>query len=221
MSYTINFRSSMPMLTQHLETVLNSTEVSIYCKDKNGKYLEFNDAFLNISGAKKYDDVIGSNDFDFWEKYAPFMQKNDSEVFSTHLSKTIIEPSILVNKNEQVFYLSHKVPLRARSGKIIGVFGQSVLYNQSVDLVNQLKQLPFSPQELSNAESATNLSKRQIQCLYYLIRGYTAKQIGKSLGLSNKTVEFYFSNLKKKLGCNSRMELIKKTINLFHIQESI
>lgn len=179
--------------------------------------MEFNDAFLNISGADEYDDVIGSNDYDFWEKYAPFMQENDSEVFSTQLSKTIIEPSILVNNNKQVFYLSHKVPLRARSGKIIGVFGQSVLYNQSLDIVNQLKQLPFSPQELSDNKSTTELSNRQMQCLYYLIKGHTAKQIGKILGLSNKTVEFYFSNLKKKLGCNSRMELIKKAINLFNI----
>lgn len=52
------------------------------------------------------------------------------------------------------------------------------------------------------------LTPRQEQCLYYLSQGQTFKQIGRFLGLSPRTIEFYFSRLKEKSGYKSREELI-------------
>lgn len=54
------------------------------------------------------------------------------------------------------------------------------------------------------------LSKRESECIYHLIRGMTAKQIGKTMGLSNRTVEFYLDNAKTKLNCTNKFELISR-----------
>lgn len=56
------------------------------------------------------------------------------------------------------------------------------------------------------------LSPREIQCLIYLLRGKTMKQIGSVLHLSNRTVAFYLTRLRKKLCCYSRAGLIEKVL---------
>jgi len=56
------------------------------------------------------------------------------------------------------------------------------------------------------------LSERETQCLYYLLTGKSAASTAKLLGLSPKTVEYYIENVKLKMACNTREELIKKSI---------
>ncbi len=48
------------------------------------------------------------------------------------------------------------------------------------------------------------LSKRQVQCLQLLIRGKTAKEIGRDLSISYRTVEYYFDILREKFECQNR-----------------
>ena len=61
----------------------------------------------------------------------------------------------------------------------------------------------------------TNLSKREIECLQLTIKGYTAKRIGRELGISNRTVEEYLVNIRIKMGVSSKAELIEMTIDEF------
>jgi DNA-binding CsgD family transcriptional regulator len=56
----------------------------------------------------------------------------------------------------------------------------------------------------------TILSKRQLQCAKFLLEGKTAKEIAALSGLSNRTVEHYLDNLKNKLRCNNKVELVLK-----------
>ena len=58
------------------------------------------------------------------------------------------------------------------------------------------------------------LSLRQIQCAEYLLNGRTAKETGESLGLSARTVEYYLGNIKSKLECKNKSELIAKLVRL-------
>jgi DNA-binding CsgD family transcriptional regulator len=59
------------------------------------------------------------------------------------------------------------------------------------------------------------LSKRQKECLEYLIEGYTTKIIANKLGLSSRTVEHYLDSVRNKLGCRSRLDLIKMATHGF------
>jgi len=53
---------------------------------------------------------------------------------------------------------------------------------------------------------------REAQCLSYLAKGNSSKQIGKILELSPRTVQSYLDKIKNKFNCNTRSELIQKAI---------
>jgi len=55
---------------------------------------------------------------------------------------------------------------------------------------------------------ASQLSRREHECIYLSLRGKTAKEIGKLLSLSFRTVEDYLNNAKSKLGCLNKRDLI-------------
>lgn len=57
-------------------------------------------------------------------------------------------------------------------------------------------------------EQTSKLSLREKQCLKLLIQDKTAKDIAISLGLSFRTIEFYFENIKNKLDCWNKQELL-------------
>jgi DNA-binding CsgD family transcriptional regulator len=56
------------------------------------------------------------------------------------------------------------------------------------------------------------LSNRQRQCAEYLLQGLTAKEISQLLNLSQRTVEHYFDNLRKRLNCKNKSQLIMKLV---------
>jgi DNA-binding CsgD family transcriptional regulator len=69
-----------------------------------------------------------------------------------------------------------------------------------------------------------NLSPRESECLFYLLRGKTMKEIGKALSISPRTVETHLEHIKQKLGCATRGEMTDYAILngfLAYIPESV
>ncbi len=60
------------------------------------------------------------------------------------------------------------------------------------------------------------ISKRELECLKYLVKSYTQKEMAKAMMLSPRTVETYLNNLKHKLGYQSKAEciLLAEKLNL-------
>ena len=54
------------------------------------------------------------------------------------------------------------------------------------------------------------LSKREQECLALFQQGKSARATAAILGLSSRTVEAYFENIKNKLGCYSKWELLDR-----------
>ncbi len=54
------------------------------------------------------------------------------------------------------------------------------------------------------------LTTRELQCIDYLLQGFNNKNIATKLHLSPRTVEAYIENIKEKLCCKSKIELIIK-----------
>lgn len=79
------------------------------------------------------------------------------------------------------------------------VFTEAVL---STPLANK------DPQIQRFLKMMTPLTAREMQCLELFKEGKTAQMTGAILGLSQRTVEYYFDNIKNKLGCSSKTDLL-------------
>ncbi len=64
----------------------------------------------------------------------------------------------------------------------------------------------------SSKKIKIHLTRREKQVMQHIVSGKTAKEIGVSLGLSNRTVESYLGNIKDKFSCNRKSDLIVKFI---------
>jgi DNA-binding CsgD family transcriptional regulator len=57
------------------------------------------------------------------------------------------------------------------------------------------------------------LSKREMEILFFLLRGKSASQIADALFLSKRTVENHLANMKQKLHCQKKSDLVEYGIN--------
>lgn len=57
------------------------------------------------------------------------------------------------------------------------------------------------------------LTKKEIECLYYLPILVTIKEISNKMYISPRTVEDHIQSLKQKLSCTSKRELLGKVVN--------
>lgn len=52
------------------------------------------------------------------------------------------------------------------------------------------------------------LTKRELDCLYYLLLGFSSKLAGRQMSISNRTVEKHIESIKNKLGCMTKAEIM-------------
>jgi len=51
-------------------------------------------------------------------------------------------------------------------------------------------------------------TRREAQCMVMLLDGKTMKEVGGDLSLSSRTVEYYVKNMKMKMDCRTKSELV-------------
>lgn len=66
-----------------------------------------------------------------------------------------------------------------------------------------------NPQKIQFLKSIFPLTVREWECLELYKKGHSAQATGAILGISQRTVEYYFDNIKHKLGCLSKSELLE------------
>ncbi len=54
-----------------------------------------------------------------------------------------------------------------------------------------------------------HFSKREAECMVHLLKGKSVRGVAKLLGLSPRTVEFYVVNMKNKVNCRTKFELVE------------
>lgn len=79
---------------------------------------------------------------------------------------------------------------------------------QAWDMLGLLGQLQLPLAEDKIWQKASTLSARERDCLKYLLMGKTAKETALLMKISFRTVEYYFENIKDKMGCYSKRELV-------------
>lgn len=121
------------------------------------------------------------------------------------------QTSRFVHRHQDQLYFVVKKPMLDFNQCICGV-----IYQCQVIDSEQL----HSPSHASvsyNIKPDTNpysLSKRELQCMFYILRGKSNREIADELKLSKRTIDFYMENIKNKFGCLSKSELIIKAIEI-------
>lgn len=64
-------------------------------------------------------------------------------------------------------------------------------------------------------------TQREFDCMVSLLRGSTVKEIAVQLELSPRTVEYYIKNLKTKMDCQTRSELLNRALQSDLIKEAM
>ena len=63
---------------------------------------------------------------------------------------------------------------------------------------------------IGDAFEGVYFTRREAQTLFHLLQGKTIPEVGRSLNLSARTIEFYVKNMKLKIGVKSKVELLDK-----------
>ncbi len=67
---------------------------------------------------------------------------------------------------------------------------------------------PLAVYGLGNKHGNTYLTRREAECMALLLKGKTINSVANILKLSPRTVEYYIKNMKSKLGCKTKFELV-------------
>lgn len=202
LSLNINSYDSLVSLVE--SSHLNYLPIHLYWKDKQGKYLGNNNFIAQDAGFSDTSDLYGKRDHDLsWSHEADTIRENDKSVLFYEKPRMFVEFGTLANGNKAKSF-SYKLPLHTAAKKLVGILGLSFIISDSEIFFHNSNDLILATSELNN------LTKRQKECAYWLGRGYTQKQIARTLKISPRTVEHYLEAIKDKLNCNNRPELIEK-----------
>ena|ERR1700683_1147252 len=65
---------------------------------------------------------------------------------------------------------------------------------------------------LGDPYAAVYLTQREADCVYHLLQERTLAQAAEILHLSTRTVEYYVNNVKRKLNCRKKQEVVEKIL---------
>lgn len=179
-----------------------------YAKDRYGHYLYSNDEFAEFAQLDSGTQLVNKRDNDLpWREQAEYLQQIDYLVYSTldHFQNVV---PIEHPEYGSFRFLTTKRRLTDRDGRVQGIVGMSV------DVTGQAH---FTPQAsfqngrllLGAAFDHQHLTPQEVNVYKTILMGYSAKEAGGRLNVSPKTVEFHTDQIRKKLSCSSKGELIR------------
>lgn len=205
------------------EKLLNQMPGSILVVDQKYNIVWANDKASDELGFKSPFNIYGKRYADFnckASENAEIYESNDCWVF-THRKKfsflsflefsdgwklTLGEKSHLVNDEEELLGLiAYWTDITNFSLIDLSRF----LVNLDAKTHGKVKKQFVYTIECENS-NPYRLSQRQLECLFFLLRGKSSKEIGKILNLSPRTIESYIDEIKLKMGCSIKSQVIEK-----------
>lgn len=186
-------------------------------KNQHGEYLGCNRNLQQALSLRSPDNIIGLSDKelrDYSETSYRFHRANDQ------LALKGVTVMALHQGNEaykKLFYYLVKKPYQDAAGKLAGVIYHCQEFHGSINLqdllVNDKHIISAEPYyRINPIDNRHSLTKRELQCLFYVLRGCQSREIAEKLGLSKRTVEFYIDNIKSKFHSKNKSELIASAI---------
>lgn len=121
-----DFFASLDASSRQLGLFGHIGDISYFIKDRAGRYMAANEAFVHLMGCRRVDEILGRTDYELMATIiADSCRMDDEQVMTT--GELIINKAELVPHNvlSVGWYATTKLPLRDRSGRIVGVEGMT------------------------------------------------------------------------------------------------
>ena len=106
--------------------------------------------------------------------------------------------------------LDELVRTKANGGKTKLLSDREEVSYKNTDKKHPIKERVLAAYSLGDKYGAIYFTKREAECMVLLLKGKTINSVASLLRLSPRTVEYYIKNMKAKLGCRTKFELIDK-----------
>lgn len=199
---------------------MNRLSVQSSFTNLENEFVAMNKRVIEVLGATSINDCAGKSPASFLgTEFGPKVIRNYQDVIHTRALKIIEECGSRID-DLPLQAISFRFPWYYEK-KLVGVFNISILINQpsiqnfAIGMSEVLSTGLLGPtiEAPTLQANAVYFTKRENEILGYLLKGYTAKNIAKSLFISQRTVEHHIENMKHKSCCDSTIELINKRYN--------
>lgn len=211
------------LLTPEAEKVFLQLPGAIVWMNLEQKYLGINNTLAGLQGYKINAKAIGKTCFDIPSpavELAEHFNKQEKLIMNSGNMKQYF--GIIEFSGGKGAFVTLKKPLIDNENNIVGLFVQSIdITSKSLlktasnftklDSLN-VKKNKFNQfeYEITDNIQSNDLTPRETDCLFFVIRGKTAKEISRFLNISVKTVEHHIENIRQKLNCKNKNEIICK-----------
>jgi DNA-binding CsgD family transcriptional regulator len=184
----------------------------------NHQFLWCNKKLADFLGLDEPGQIIGLTGYDFAPiEFVDLLRKHEAiavknkqnisvkeEIYHPLIGRTIIEVTIgpILNENNKVSsvicYGTHLFVLADKP------------WNKVVELIkkeNIHQLIKLSKYKINTQHGVVTLSKKEAECVLYMLKGLKSKEIAKEMELASRTVDNHIENIKNKLNCSNRSQL--------------
>lgn len=132
----------------------------------------------------------------------------DIHTYADNITKTLLtQKKPYYNKSEIVGSICQCIQLH--SNALNKIISQLIILDKKYYPTHAKFDRSYTIDKMNHPQK---LTKRELDCLFYLMRGKTMREIAASVFSSPRTVEKHIENIKMKFGCRSRSEIIEFAI---------
>ncbi len=157
-------------------------------KDSDSRFIYTNRAFFDFYNVPQGFDVIGRRDDELPTCIAEFSlitQKLEREVIKSGQKITLIKTHFFGREQKMQPYLYETFPLYNKRKKCIG----TVFYGRKLAMISLLHYVDKLTDTLLLEPPSNLFTQSELRIIFYLLRTMSAKEIGKKLARSHRTIE--------------------------------
>ena len=206
--------------------LINQLGLLVTLKDLELRYVGASHVAARLLGFKNAHEIEGLTNYEIKCEAVSLAPKFISQDMTVLRSKRSLTTLIISPYNgDMKFFLGERVLLHDHQQNVVGVGAKytDLLNQTSIDMSTLLDELMLDPRSFDKLSQCfeikqpTNelarLSPRELEVLFFLLRGKTYKGIASRLQIRACTVETHIDNIKSKLGCANKSTLIEKAID--------
>lgn len=152
-----------------LKTLIDNLPLNVYIKDRESRKILVNKAECEYMGVDSPDEILGKNDFDFFEKEVAQKNRKDDISVIKSLKPILGKETVSIKKDgTSTTFLASKIPLTDNNGDAYGIIGISMD-------ITHLKQ---KEKELRDLINVTTLQNKKLMNFAHIVshnlRSHTA-----------------------------------------------